>query len=170
VTRVLNEKIEQVALSRLSEHPENPRRGDVGVIEESLDEHGFYGVIVAQRSTGHILVGNHRYKAAQAKGMTKLPVAWVDVDDDEARRILLVDNRASDVAGYDAKALSGMLQELKDSARGFVGTGYDHDALRELLEKVKREEADFQPTEEPPPRLDEKTPVTCPECGHAFTP
>ena len=51
---------ELVAPRALRPHPRNPRRGDVDAIEESIAENGFYGCVVAQRSTGYILAGNHR--------------------------------------------------------------------------------------------------------------
>jgi ParB-like chromosome segregation protein Spo0J len=134
MARVVNAKVELVAVERLSTHPENPRKGDVGAIGRSLESHGFYGVVVAQRSSGHVLVGNHRLVAALEAGMSKLPVAWLDVDDDEARRILLDDNRASDLAEYDEKQLAELLAELEASAAGLTGTLYDEAVPESKLE------------------------------------
>lgn len=58
----------QAKLGELKPHPRNPRQGDVGAIYQSIEANGFYGAIVAQRSTGYILAGNHRYKAAAEAG------------------------------------------------------------------------------------------------------
>jgi hypothetical protein len=83
---IINETIEQVPIGSLKPHPRNPRRGDVGAIQASIGHHGFYGAVVAQRSTRRILAGNHRWLAAQAAGLTEVPVAWVDVDDEQTQR------------------------------------------------------------------------------------
>ena len=100
------DKIEMVAAGKLACHPDNPRRGDVDSIRESISANGFYGALVVQRSTGHILAGNHRFMAAQAEGLEKFPVIYVDVDDDEAKYILVVDNRSSDKAENDHEILA----------------------------------------------------------------
>lgn len=125
VARVAQEYEPDVVLDRLKPHPENPRRGQVGAILASIEAHGFYGCVVAQRSTGHVLAGNHRLLAALEAGMVSLPVFWLDVDDDEARRILLADNRSSDMAGYDDEALAELLGLLEASEAGLTGTLFD---------------------------------------------
>lgn len=130
---IINETIEQVPIGDLQPHPRNPRRGDVGAIQASIGHHGFYGTVVAQRSTGRILAGNHRWLAAKAAGLTEVPVAWVDVDDEQAERILLVDNRANDLASYDDGALLELLRELQATDDGLAGTGFDDAAMDALL-------------------------------------
>lgn len=130
---IINETIEQVPIGSLQPHPRNPRRGDVGAIQASIGHHGFYGTVVAQRSTGRILAGNHRWLAAKAAGLTEVPVAWVDVDDEQAERILLVDNRANDLASYDDGALLDLLRELQATDDGLAGTGFDDAAMDALL-------------------------------------
>ena len=131
----LAQKFEQVELGKLKAHPKNPRSGDVDVIGESMRRNGFFGAIVAQRSTGQILVGNHRWKAAKAQGKTHVPVAWVDVDDDHALRILLADNRTNDIAEYNDELLTGLLSELS-ATTGLEGTGYNQDDLSNLLSQL----------------------------------
>ena len=130
---IINETIERVPIGNLQPHPRNPRRGDVGAIQASIGHHGFYGAVVAQRSTGRILAGNHRWLAAKAAGLTEVPVAWVDVDDAQAERIL-PDNRSNDLASYDDGALLELLRELQATDDGLVGnTGFDDAAMDALL-------------------------------------
>lgn len=143
----LEQKFEQVAVGELQVHPENPRSGDIDLISESIAHNGFFGAIVAQRSTGRILAGNHRWKAAKAEGRNRVPVAWVDVDDDHALRILLADNRTNDVAGYDDALLAGLLAELNESC-GLEGTGYKPEDLEQLLTEVSPEPELSQSQEE----------------------
>lgn len=126
---------EQVAVDQLQPHPENPRRGDVDAIVESITANGFYGSIVAQRSTGYVLVGNHRLEAARRLGFESVPVVWADVDDDRARRILVVDNRSNDIAGWDDAALAALLSDLTTD---LSGTGYSSDDLDDLIASLER--------------------------------
>ena len=125
VAQLANDAIEDVPIGRLDCHPENPRTGNLDAISDSLEKHGFYGVVVAQRSTGFVLAGNHHLIAARAAGLTALPVAWLDIGDDEARRILLADNRSNDLAAYDSQKLSELLARLEGTTEGLAGTLYD---------------------------------------------
>ena len=126
----------------VSPHPENPREGDVEVITESIRANGCYRPIHAQRSTGHILAGNHTYEALAELGATRVPVVWLDVDDTTAARILLVDNRSADLAAYDDRQLAALLEQVKGATPdGLDGTGYDDDDLDALLLVLARDES-----------------------------
>jgi ParB-like chromosome segregation protein Spo0J len=130
---IANTGYEMVAVGRLKVHPRNPRQGDVGAICESIRANQFFGALVVQRSTCHVLAGNHRLLAAKQVGMAEVPVLWVDCDDDRALRILLADNRTNDLADYNPAALTDLLKELAATPAALTGTGYDGDALDELL-------------------------------------
>jgi len=114
-------------------HPKNVRQGDVGAIMESLTLHGQYRPIVVQKSTGFILAGNHTWKAAKQLGWKEISVTEIDVDDEQASRILLVDNRANDLATYDDSSLADLLKELASTELHLEGTGFDGDDLDDLL-------------------------------------
>jgi DNA modification methylase len=131
--RVLNSTTKNEPIDAIKPHPQNPRQGDLGAIHHSIETNGFYGTIIAQRSTGHILAGNHRWQAAQQAKAKTIPVTWIDVDDDHALRILLADNRTNDLATYNDNALAGLLKELQDATGTLDGTGYDGDDLDQLL-------------------------------------
>jgi hypothetical protein len=126
----LQQSYEVVAIDALQMHPDNPRRGDVATIVESIEAHGFYGAVIVQRSSMRVLAGNHRLLAARQQGITRLPAIFVDVDDDAAKRIMLVDNRTNDIAEYDDSALTALLRSLDGD---LFGTGFDQDDLAELL-------------------------------------
>lgn len=121
-----------VPIEQVTPYPGNPRIGDTQVIADSITENGMYQPVVVQRSTGYVLAGNHRHAALLSLGEKSIPVVWVDVDDDRARRIALADNRTTDLATYDQHALLELLEGLDDLA----GTGYvveDLDDLQMLL-------------------------------------
>lgn len=100
----------------------------------SIREHGFYGTVIAQRSTGHILAGNHRFQAGCAEGLAEFPVCWVDVDNRQARKILLADNRLSDLAGWDGESVLDMLRGLDGD---LAGTGFDFGAMRRMIGQAR---------------------------------
>jgi hypothetical protein len=136
-----------VSLDRLLSHPLNPRIHDDEAIAESLDAHGFYGAVLAQESSGRIIAGHGRLANAQARGYETLPVLWLDVDDDEAERLLLADNKTTDAGRYDSDRLTALLSRLGSTPVGLVGTGWRPDDLNALL----MEHGAWEPPPLPPP-------------------
>ncbi len=120
-----------VEIDSLKQFPDNPRRGDVNLISESLAAFGQYRPIVVRRSDNAILAGNHTYQAAKALGWTHIAAVVIDADDDRSRRIVLADNRTSDLGWYDESALAGLLSSLPS----IENTGYDARTLDRLLSK-----------------------------------
>lgn len=149
--RILNVETELAPLDTVRPHPRNPRQGDIGAIHQSIEANGFYGTIVAQRSTGYILAGNHRWQALQQTGATQIPIAWIDVNDEHALRILLADNRTNDLASYDEGSLTELLQQILRDTGTLEGTGYDDEALNELVANATRD----QPGNDDPNERDE---------------
>lgn len=140
--KLSDQRYEEIPIASLQPHPNNPRQGDVASIAESIDTNGFFGAVIAQRSTGYILAGNHTWMAAKNAGMETIPTIWVDVDDARALRILLADNRTSDRAGYDKDALADVLR-IASEAGSLTGTGYNKSDMSKLL-KTLAERADDQ--------------------------
>ena len=132
-------KVEQVKTGQLNLHPHNARQGDVGAICQSLEAHGQYRPLVVQRSTGNVLAGTHTLRAAQALGWTEVDVTYLDVDDDQALRILLVDNRSNDLATYNNSVLTDLLESLVRSDFGLEGTGFDGSDLDDLLAEFQED-------------------------------
>lgn len=142
-----------VDVRALTPHPKNPNRGNADVIAESITENGFYGQIIAQRSTGHVLVGHHRLMAARQLGAQDVPVTWVDVDDTRALKIMLADNRTAEQAHRDGEALAELLAEL-NTLDTLTGTGYTDSDLDALLADLTAAAPTPAPTEAPEPQVD----------------
>jgi len=121
-----------VPVADLEFYPGNARTHDDAALRESMATNGQYRPIVANTRTRQVLAGNGTLAAARALGWGQVAVTWVDVDEDAARRIVLVDNRANDLAGYDEAMLLAMLRDVPD----MTGTGYDADYLDALLSRV----------------------------------
>ncbi|UVK62317.1 ParB-like nuclease domain protein [Arthrobacter phage NathanVaag] len=156
--------IEYVSKDAISLYPGNARRGDIDRIAKSIRINGFYQPIVVQRSTGYIIVGNHRYRAATEEcGMLELPVSYVDITDAAALKIALADNKTGDEADYDSDALILLFEALGDDIEGSGWEQSEIDAITEALD-----EATPEPEEEEGPGVVMVT--DCPNCGHTFEP
>ncbi len=121
-----------VSVDKLQEYPGNARKGDIDKIVESLKANGQYKPIVVQKSTNYVLVGNHTLKAIKKLGWDFVDIIELDVDEVAAKRIILADNRTSDVSSYDFTLLNTMLTSLPD----LEGTGYNQINLSELNSTV----------------------------------
>jgi ParB-like chromosome segregation protein Spo0J len=131
-------KPELVEIDRLRPHPENPRNGDLELIGSSIERHGVFRTIVVS-SDDVVLAGNHTYAGAIEKGETQLWISRVPFEhtDPQAREIMLIDNRTADLARYDEAQLLQLLQTFDGD---LDGTGYDQEAVDDLLAKLQRDE------------------------------
>lgn len=123
-------------LADLTPYYKNARRGDIDAIAESLKTLGQFKPLVVNRGTltgrpNEILAGNHTAQAATKLGLESLLVAWVDVDEETATKIVVADNRTSDLSSYDNDALAELLGGLHD----YTGTGFSHSDYTRLLPK-----------------------------------
>lgn len=121
----------QTSIAELKFYPGNARRGDIDLIAESLGKLGQYKPIVVNKD-GTILAGNHTVMAAQRLGWETIDVHRVDVDDDTAKRIVIVDNKANDQSTYDVEDLVNLLTELPT----LEATGFTRDEVDQLLESL----------------------------------
>ncbi len=136
---------EEVALDTLVHYPGNARIHDDEIIQASIRSHGQIDAITVNRRTRQILGGNGTYDAMVALGYKTGHVDWVDVDEDEARAIVLVLNRAPDNATYDWDALLALVkanreakQRRADEIAGQQGMfdGWGEDGFEDLVAKV----------------------------------
>jgi DNA modification methylase len=119
----------------IGRHPENPRKGEHAALVKSLGDHGIYSPVKVQRSTGYVCAGNHTLDAAIDHAAMRLPWVWLDVDDDEARAIMLDDNHIGELGGYDDRLL---LEAMRAAERAdqLARTSYtvdDRDALERAV-------------------------------------
>jgi hypothetical protein len=120
-----------VPIENVTPYPGNPRRGDQAAITASIRDLGLYAGVVAQQSSGHILVGNHRRHALVELGAKKIPVDYLDVDDTRAAAIVARDNHTSDLGTYDEPELLALL-----TADVLPLSGYDDEDVAALLRSI----------------------------------
>lgn len=138
-------KVEYVPTDTVKPNRYNPNRQsdkDFDLLLRSMREDGFTQPIIAQRATGEIVDGEHRWRAAREIGLTEIPVVLVDMTDEQMRVATLRHNRArgSEDVDLSAKVLRdlrelGALDWAQDSLM------IDDKELNTLLEDVSASDA-----------------------------
>lgn len=112
----------------------NPNKGDVDLIEESIEVNGFFDRVLANVGTltgrpNEILGGNHRWLADKRRGATHIPVDFVDVDEQRCIKIVEVANGAAKKSKIDKDILADLLSGLDD----LRGTSVTDEELAKML-------------------------------------
>jgi ParB-like chromosome segregation protein Spo0J len=136
--KIRQQELKTVAIESLKPHPQNTRKSNMHVIKESIAHNGFYGAVSVQASTSRIIAGEHRWRAAKQQGAKEIPALFIDCDDEEAKRILIADNRSSDLGDHDERRLESLLEELAATREGLLGTGFGPSALSAEGESAAR--------------------------------
>lgn len=130
IIRVLPQRyVERFPLAELEDFPGNPKDHDIGAINESIDANGWYGALIVQEwpdTPKYILAGHGRRDTLIGKGVTHVAVLFIECDEKTARRIVLADNRTSQLGGFDLPALAAFVTE-DAKLDNLKGTGYDGD-------------------------------------------
>jgi len=142
-------KTVRVPIADLKEWPGNPRIHDLDLLAESLAANDQYRAIVVREKDMRILAGHGTVKAARRLNWTEIDAHLVECDDQEAKRIVLMDNRGPERGGYDEGKLLAMLNSLPS----LDATGYASVDL-ERLNAVAGAQAPADPPEPPAPTFE----------------
>ena len=132
----LADKIEPWPTTRLIPYARNARthsQEQVAQIAASIVEFGFTNPILAG-SDGVIVAGHGRLAAAQKLGLATVPVVVLDhLTPTQRRALIIADNRIAENAGWDEALLRIEMADLQDADFDLSLTGFDADALAELM-------------------------------------
>ena len=132
----LADKIEPWPTTRLIPYARNARTHSpeqVAQIAASIVEFGFTNPILAG-SDGVIVAGHGRLAAAQKLGLATVPVVVLDhLTPTQRRALIIADNRIAENAGWDDALLRIEMADLQDADFDLSLTGFDADALAELM-------------------------------------
>jgi ParB-like chromosome segregation protein Spo0J len=153
-------EIEIVKISSLNPDPNNARVHDeknLKAIESSLAQFGQRKPIVLTRSS-LVVAGNGTTEAAKRLGWeeiaaVRVPDSW---SEDQVKAFALADNRTAELATWSPEVLASQLVELEEANFVIEDFGFVKVNPAELPEDL------FSDSEAP--RLDERTPITCPNC------
>ncbi len=132
----LADKIEQWPTAKLLPYARNARthsEEQVAQIAASIAEFGFTNPILAG-TDGIIVAGHGRLAAAQKLGLEIVPVVVLDhLTQTQRRALVIADNRIAENAGWDDAMLRIELEALELEGFDLDITGFDADALAELI-------------------------------------
>jgi DNA modification methylase len=132
----LADKIAPWPTDKLIPYARNARThsdAQVAQIAASIAEFGFTNPILAG-SDGVIVAGHGRLAAAQKLGLASVPVVVLDhLTATQRRALVIADNRIAENAEWDEAMLRVELADLQDEGFDLDLTGFDADALAELM-------------------------------------
>ncbi len=156
-------KVEYRAVQSLTPYASNPRThspDQVAQIAASIAEFGFTNPILLG-SDGVVIAGHGRLAAANQLGLETVPVLVLEhLSPTQRRALVIADNRIAENAGWDEALLRLELDALQADGFDVDLTGFDADALAELM-AGDEPEVEGQTDEDAVPEVSE-TPVSQP--------
>ncbi|WP_054284878.1 site-specific DNA-methyltransferase [Gulbenkiania mobilis] len=132
----LADRIELWPIDKLLPYVRNARQHSdeqIAQIAASIAEFGFVNPILTG-ADGVLVAGHGRLAAARKLGLPTVPVVVLDhLTPTQRRALVLADNRLAELATWDDALLRVELEALQDEGFDLDLTGFDADALAELL-------------------------------------
>ncbi|MEF2769114.1 MAG: ParB/RepB/Spo0J family partition protein [Acutalibacteraceae bacterium] len=132
--------ITNIEVSKLLQHPDNPRKsiGDVTELAESIKARGILQnltVVPAENGLYTVIIGHRRLAAAKQAGLTEVPCAVVDMDYKTQLSTMLLENmQRSDLTVYEQAQGMQMMFDLGVPVAEIVEkTGFAETTVRKRL-------------------------------------
>lgn len=132
--------ITNIDVTKLKEHPDNPRKniGDVTELAESIKARGILQnltVVPAENGLYTVVIGHRRLAAAKQAGLTEVPCAVVDMDYKTQLSTMLLENmQRSDLTVYEQARGMQMMFDLGVPVAEIVEkTGFAETTVRKRL-------------------------------------
>jgi DNA modification methylase len=130
------ERIEHWPMDKLLPYVRNARQHSdeqIAQIAASIAEFGFVNPCLVG-ADGVLVAGHGRLAAARKLGLSTVPVVVLDhLTPTQRRALVLADNRLAELSTWDDALLRIELEALQDEGFDLDLTGFDADALAELL-------------------------------------
>ena len=140
-------------------HPEHQKEA----LQSILNEVGYAdAILVREVPSGYELVDGHLRSSLDSEQM--VPVLVLDLNEDEAKAVLVTHDPIAGLAETDGHQLSALIEEMR----------FDSDEINGMLEAIIRE-ADRSPLEKMPPSDfalfddDIETQFQCPSCHYEWS-
>ena len=124
-------------IEKVIPNPRNPNthaEAQVGLLAKIIQAQGWRAPITVSGTSGFIVRGHARLKAAQSLDLPEVPVD-IQHYDNEAQEWadLIADNRIAELAEVDRPLLNDIIGELKLTDLDLDLTGYDSDAITKMM-------------------------------------
>ncbi len=129
-------------------------------LQASLDQLGWIGPILVNRQTGNVLDGHARIVLAMRHNQGKVPVAYVDLSEDEEKRAIAVYDRITSMAFEDPAILTDLFNDIVIE---------DDEALAGILKQIASEVDTPKGLNDQLPGEKKQIGAVCPQCGATFS-
>lgn len=108
-------KIERIQISELKPYDKNPRKHDKSLPEliKSIEQFGFTQPIVIDQNN-RIVAGHGRYQACLKLNRSAVPCVRVELTDHEYHKLMLADNKITELSKWDKNLLKECMEILGD--------------------------------------------------------
>lgn len=147
---IINDKyeIKVLPIDEIQPYANNPRQTNnsaINSVAKSIEQNNFTSVIVVDKNN-EIIAGHTRHAAAKQLGMTELPVFVAkDLDDEQVKRLRLLDNRLTELTPWD---LEKLVEETYATTLDDDMQALFEPLLAEDLSEFDLSDDDYTPTEE----------------------
>ncbi len=136
--------IQNINLSMLRPHPNNPRKevGDISELSESIKKNGVFQnltVVPNDDNTYTIIIGHRRFAAAKEAGLSELPCAVVEMTEKEQLSTMLLENmQREDLTVLEQAEGFQMMLDLGESIKTISEqTGFSRTTIHHRVELLK---------------------------------
>jgi DNA modification methylase len=119
----------------------NPRINDDAIdkVVDSIKEFGFRNPLILD-SSGVIIAGHTRLKAAVKLGMSEVPCIMADdLTPEKVRAYRIADNKSAEYSKWDFEALAAELNDLQKAGYDLSLTAFDQNELDDILDSLEPE-------------------------------
>jgi len=146
----MERRLDYQDLDSIEPAPNNPKEHQINPLRASIDRFGYVAPMIIDDRTGRLVVGHGRLESLKARrdagetppegiqtddtGRWFAPVihGWASRSDADAAAYLVLDNRQTELGGWDYQALANLLEEIGDPDLIEL-TGWDPADLEDLL-------------------------------------
>ena len=129
--------MEEVALTDLHPHPDNPRHHSAAQLKKiarSIERYGFTNPILIS-DDNRVIAGHGRLEAARLSKFSRVPaIRLAGLSPDEQRALMLADNQLALESEWDPARLAKVLSDLIDVEFDMEDTGFDTGAIDLLVD------------------------------------
>jgi ParB-like chromosome segregation protein Spo0J len=159
-------------IDKLNPYSGNARTHSDAQIDQigaSILEFGFTRPILAE-DNGDMIAGHGSLLAAKKLGMTEVPVVVLTgLTEAQRRAYILADNRLALESGWDETVLADELRALEADDFNLTLLGFNDEELAQWIPPEGAGEF-AAGTSGQQGKLDQRTPIICPNCKHEFFP
>lgn len=130
-------EIFEVEINSIKKDEKNAKthsKKSIDSLKRSISEFGQYMPIVINKKTNIILVGNGTYQALKELDYKKVKIVYVDLDEDKANKLSVLDNRTSELSEIDEDIVEKFFYELDENLIKI--TGYSDSEIEEIMNKI----------------------------------